>query len=411
MIWLLTLTLLCQLPLAAQKEVASRWPIHKLTVEGNRHYPTEAILQVAGLKVGQLAGKDEFEEARDRLVATGLFETVGYRFAPDPSSTGFVAVFELAEVDTLYPLRFERLDVDTEKLNAWLREKDPLFTGKIPATGPVVERLKKVLEARLNRPLEADVAVDDAEEFTVVLRPAERLPAVAQVKFVGNQTIDNDTLQNAFAGVAYGVEYTEAGFRRLLDSQVRAMYEAKGRVRVAFTKIETAPAENVDGLLITVTVEEGPVYELDAVRLQGIESEELLKAGGFKTGEPVNFDEVGEGVSRMKKALRTQGYMKNAIDVERSVDDKRKMVALTLKVEPGPRFLFGTLSIEGLDIHGEAAIKKLWTLKAGEPFNADYPDFFLQRVREDGIFDNLGKTRSSLKVDEQSHAVDVTLHF
>ena len=42
---------------------------------------------------------------------------------------------------------------------------------------------------------------------------------------------------------------------------------------------------------------------------------------------------------------------------------------------------------------------------------ADYPDYFLEQIREQGLFDGLGKTRSSIKVDEQSRIVDVTLNF
>ena len=55
-----------------------------LTVEGNRNYTQEQVLSVAGLKIGQLAGRAEFEAARDRLTATGVFETVGYKFEPGP---------------------------------------------------------------------------------------------------------------------------------------------------------------------------------------------------------------------------------------------------------------------------------------------------------------------------------------
>ena len=32
-------------------------------------------------------------------------------------------------------------------------------------------------------------------------------------------------------------------------------------------------------------------------------------------------------------------------------------------------------------------------------------------MREDQLFENLGKTRSAVKVDEQNHSVDVTLYF
>jgi hypothetical protein len=32
-------------------------------------------------------------------------------------------------------------------------------------------------------------------------------------------------------------------------------------------------------------------------------------------------------------------------------------------------------------------------------------------VREEGVFDNLGETRSDAKINEQAHTVDVTVSF
>src|SRR5262245_15313353 len=59
---------------------ANQWPIQSMKVEGNKAYSTPQIVAATGLKIGQLAGKEEFEAARDRLVASGVFESVGYRF-------------------------------------------------------------------------------------------------------------------------------------------------------------------------------------------------------------------------------------------------------------------------------------------------------------------------------------------
>src|SRR4029077_11014882 len=66
----------------------AKWPIESLRVEGNHNYTREQVLAVAGVKVGQMAGKPEFDAARDRLVSSGAFETVGYRFEPATSHVG-----------------------------------------------------------------------------------------------------------------------------------------------------------------------------------------------------------------------------------------------------------------------------------------------------------------------------------
>ena len=112
---------------AAPAEAApSTWPVETLTVEGNRKYTREQVLAVAGLKVGDLAGKAEFEAARDRLTATGAFETVGYKFEPGPNKQGYVASFQVIEVDLAYPVRFEALGVPDQEIEGMLRAKDQI---------------------------------------------------------------------------------------------------------------------------------------------------------------------------------------------------------------------------------------------------------------------------------------------
>jgi hypothetical protein len=53
----------------------------------------------------------------------------------------------------------------------------------------------------------------------------------------------------------------------------------------------------------------------------------------------------------------------------------------------------------------------MWTLSAGDPFRDDYPDFFLNTIKERGVFDFLGSTRAEKKLNEENRTVDVTLHF
>src|ERR1035441_2437829 len=108
----------------------SKWPVETLTVEGNRKYTREQVLAVAGLKVGQMAGRAEFEAARDRLTASGAFETVGYKFEPGPNKQGYVASFQVTEVELGYPVRFEGLGVPEKEVEDMLRAKDSLYRSE-----------------------------------------------------------------------------------------------------------------------------------------------------------------------------------------------------------------------------------------------------------------------------------------
>lgn len=402
------------LALLAAPQAPSRWPIESLAVEGARNYTPAQVLAVAGLKKGQLAGKAEFDAAYARLVATGQFEKVDYNFGPAPGGKGYAARFTVVEVEPVYPLRFEDLGVPEGELVEWLKAREPLFAPRLPATARVLERYKRAIEDRVKEKVVARVVASGPEQFAILFRPDRPLPAVAQVKFTGNDVVPAKALQDAIGGVGVGVPYTEPRFRELLDASVRPLYEARGRVRVAFPKIVTEPAKDVTGLVVTVAVEEGASYDLGKVNIEGapgFKREDLLKTAAFKTGDIADFDQVKQGLERLRGALRRSGYLQARTEVDRKINDARKTVDLTVRIDEGPQFTFGKLEIVGLDMHGEAAIRRMWTPKPGKPFNAEYPDYFLNRVKEEGVFDNLQKTRAAVKVNEADRTADVTLYF
>jgi outer membrane protein insertion porin family len=163
-----------------------------------------------------------------------------------------------------------------------------------------------------------------------------------------------------------------------------------------------------------VTLDEGGTYDLADVKIAGaphFEPVRLLKAGKFKTGDLADFDEIGKGVDRIRKMLAHEGYMRSDIQIVRKIDDTKKTVSLVLHIDEGTQFLFGKLVIEGLDLNGESAVRKMWTHQEGTPYNPEYPDYFLHHVREEGMFDNLGETHAETKIDDKTHIVNVTLNF
>jgi outer membrane protein insertion porin family len=425
--WLLTLLVLAPWTGFAQGKagqkaapVPAKWPIESLAVTGNHIYSRDQILAVAGLKVGQVAGKPEFDAARDRLVATGAFETVGYRFEASGKARGYAATFEVAEVQQAYPIRFEELHVSEKDLLANLRSKDPLFlSDKLAATQPVLDRYARWIQSFMAAHGEADekiqgMLIPDGPEWVILFRPARDLPAVAQVTFEGNLIVPENVLREAVAGAAIGAPYTEDSFRAILNASVRPVYEARGRVRVSFTKLRTEPATDVKGIHVFVTVDEGESYELGNVSIEDpcpMDKSTLLREADFKAHDVANIDRINTGLEKMRLALRRSGYMDAHVTMHRKIDDDKRLVTLFVDVEAGAQFLMGKLTLVGLDLDGEAEMKRIWTLLQGKPFDPEYPDEFLKRVKQEGLFDHLGKTNADTHLNEKSHTADVTLTF
>ncbi len=409
-------------PKSPPKKPASpgaRWPIESITVEGNRIYKTEQVVAVSGLKLGQVAGKPEFEAARERLVSSGVFETVGYKFVPG-AHQGYAATLQVTEVEQVYPVLFEDLHVSTLDLQSALSDKDPLFSPeKLAATQPVLQRYVKWIEEFLEakgvpEKVAASVTPGIPGDYQIVFRPAKALPSVSQVTFEGNKVVPQNVLRESVSGVAVGAPYTEDSFRQILNAGVRPTYEARGRLRVSFPQLRTEPDKEVKGVHVFVTVDEGESYSLGKVSIEGtppIPPDVLLKAGDFKTGDVANFDRVNEGLERIRKSLRHAGYLQNKVTMARKIDDDKKSADVTVRVEAGPLFTMAKLTVVGLDLDGEGEMRRIWSIKEGKPFNPDYPELFLKRIREDAMFDNLGETKSDFKLNEKDHTADVTLTF
>jgi len=200
----------------------------------------------------------------------------------------------------------------------------------------------------------------------------------------------------------------------VLDSAIRPMYEERGLIRVAFTEITAKKAETNDGVVVTVRVDEGPEYKLGTVALTGVpaaEVEQISKSDDWHKGETVNFTNVEASLEKIRQRQRAQGYLRAQTTVAREIHDQDHTVNLTVNVDRGPQFTLGKLTIHGLDLIGEPAVRKMWKIAPGQPFQDGYPEAFLNRVRDEGIFDNLGKTRAESNIDENTHTVDVTLFF
>ncbi len=410
-------------PAAQSKPVPPAPPqvfaVETISVEGNKLYSSQAIAAVAGLTTGVPGEKEKFDAARDRLVSTGVFTTVGYRYGPAASGKGYALVFEVAELDQLLPYKFDRLGQDEAVIRAWLKAKIPLFGQNIPGNQPVIDSYRDAVQALLKEKgsaetVRAKVTSDGPSDLHVLFYPAGAPPVVAEVYFKGGKAIPEKALQRAIAPAAIGAEFRDDRFQEILALGLLPIYEAQGRLRAKFTKLETAPARGgVKGLAVTVTVDEGEVYTLGDVRVEGTQTfnKELARVSELSTGEVLNFDQVKQGREKLLRAMRRNGYMKAKGEIERSIDDKKKSVEVTYRVDPGPQFNFGKLFVKGLDLHGEHEIKKLWNLPAGKTFNAEYADYFLNRVREDGYFDDLGETKPEVTLDEGALLADVTLVF
>lgn len=391
--------------------------IRQIEVKGNKRFSPQQVIEISGLRSGQLAEEQTFEAARDRILATGCFETIAWRYQPIPAG-GMKAEIEVSEADQFLPWVIDRLPISSEDFARVAAANLACFGKEIPTTERYLNATVRVLEKALaekgfKEPVVARVNLVGRDQVSIVFQPKQPAPVVAEVRFRNAGAIPEQYLRREATRLARGVPFSEVLFRQMLDNQIRSMYEAIGRLQVKFGAIATEPAKDVIGVVVTVDLEEGPLFTLKDVSVTGVhlDTSEIEDLGKFKRGEPASYSEIALAMERIFTKLKKEGYFKPTYNAKRALNEEEKTVRLMLGVDPGPRYFMGKLNLVGLDVVSEPVIRKMWTMKSGDPYNADYPDLFLKTVRERGVFDNLGETKAVTKTDDDRHTVDVTLTF
>lgn len=392
--------------------------LHSVTVRGSQRYPNSAIVEASGLKPGQPLTVAAIEQARVNLQRTELFNNVSDQFRFSGVPPAYDVTFDVVENPQVFPVRFERLNVSTNALRDYLQEHVPLYSDHIPASEAVLRRYTAAVQdfvhtSSPSQKVKAVVSNDDPAQLAVVFMPDAPAPTIAQITVTGNEAIDTGLVLRALNPVAIGVPFSETHLQQILNGSVRPLYAAKGYAAVSFPKIVAEPSKTNQGLNVSVAIADGPQYHFGSIRFHGsgMDQDEIRSNIAFKPGQIFNGLQVDDFRLYLQHTFRRKGMLDASITTEAENDDSKRVVNVTYTVVPGPVYSFAKLDIQGLDITSAPAVERLWGEKPGQPFNPDYPDFFLKRIQEQSLFEHLADTSSDYTADSTSHGVTVHLYF
>lgn len=393
--------------------------IHSIKVNGAHLYSSQDIIAASGLKIGQRVTGPMIEQARLKLENTELFISVADEFwysAADPPA--YDITIDVAENTQLFPMRFERLGVSSDVIRQYLHDHVELYADQIPGTEAVLRRYTSAIDSLVQKTnpslkVKALISNDDPKQLTVLFTSDKPAPIISQVHVNGNEAVDTGTILRAVNQVAVGVPLSDMRLKQILDGSIKPLYAAKGYAAVSFPKVEVEPSKNNLGVIVNITINDGPVFKFGAIRFHGsgMDEDEIRSTIPFKPGQPFNGDKVDNFRLQMVHSMRHKGLLDASVHTDIQPDGIAHVVNVTYEVVPGSVYNFRKLDIDGLDMVTEGAIARLWGEKQGHAFNPEYPDYFLKRVQEEGLLDNLADTRSDYTADASTHDVTVHLYF
>jgi outer membrane protein assembly factor BamA len=441
---MLSLCLLSSLPVAtAQKQHAKSAPVanNKLTalkVTGTTRYTDKEILAATGLAFGQNAADGDFKEAVQLLGNSGMFSNAVYSFSSKGSS-GVKLELQLEDVDQskLVPAHFDNFVwfTDSELLTA-LQNRVPLFKGLLPLTGNLSDHVSEALQAILTEkhlPGRVECQGEAHEQnggppAGVACRVEEVSILIHGFEFPG-ATPEQSALLTTAARRAIGGNYSRLNLAAMIKSDLLPVYLKLGYLKAVFApsdaRLVTQPASlpaaapdvqapseiEVDAIL---PVTPGKMYAASGVEWRGnsaISTGELAPLLHLPVGQPADAVRLLTDVAGINKLYRSRGYMAVQIKPEAHFDDEKSIVLYNVNIVEGDLYRMGELDIEGLDTQAKARMMEAWTLRPGQPYNADYLRNYLRdtgRLLPRGV---QWATTVHETPDAKDKTVDVDIHF
>jgi outer membrane protein assembly factor BamA len=351
--------------------LADRFPLESMSADGVA-IPASTLAELSGLKPGDLVDESAFQAAVGKLQSTGLFREVTFRYRPGPKR-GFILEFHFAPAAPQIAAIIDIPGVDPATVKNCVRTRYPWIEDRIPP-GPDAEAFVThaietcAAHGAIITEIEGDL---QSGKTALVFRPKD-LPRVVALRFAGNKELAADQLQRQLSTTAMNSEFTERRFRQLLELNLRPLYEEHGMLKLKFAAVSSDAAPG--GVAANSTIEEGLVYKLAAVNIEGADlPDDVSQAKGkFARGKMVVWSEILKSITETERPLQRTGYIQTRASTRRDLDDAAAVLNLTVHIDKGRQFFFNSLSIEGLPDAPANRARREWRLESGSPMNSEY---------------------------------------
>lgn len=404
------------LPAAAQQSQPKA-----IQFKGVPEYAEKDLLAASGLQPGVMLSADDMNAHMKRLADTGLFEQVGYNF------DGANLIVNLTPSPQLYSVKLANIPLAPQTdLDSVLQSRLPLYRGKVPSEGGLLESVRGALEQMLAaQGIKATVVAapytDDKLHKVTAMTFDETSPPVA----IGEIAADASStpldpkataLIEKLSGTAYDVEGSPSEIETNLDNY----YQDQGYLEAqAHAARQGAAVVAADGVKVpfTVSVTLGALYKITAVQLAPgtlVTQADFDKQSHIHPGDVADGERVRENWHYLARQYHNRGYIEARIHVTPSFDRAQGTVSYAVSADAGPQFMMGTLTIENVTDDLRGAMYSAWKMPQGAVFNEGAILGFFATNGVNPKLEQMFKTsdiKYTLKQNEDNHTVDVVLRL
>ncbi len=379
---------------APQTAHAQNFTINSFQVEGNRRIETSTIISRTGIEPGQTVTAGQLNDAYQRLLDSGVFETV------ELTPRGSILVIEVQEYPTINQISIEgnRRVKDNVLMDAISSQPRRVFTPQVAeadadliadiysAQGRVAATvIPRIIRRSDNR---VDLVFEIAEGTTI---------EVERVSFVGNRAYSDRRLRRVLETKQANILRTFLrgdtfiADRIEFDKQViRDFYLSRGYVDFRVNSANVEFTRERDAFFLVMNITEGQKFSFGKIttvsEIPGVDAAAYQQALKIKPGVTYSPSLVENSIARQERLGLKQGV--DFLRVEPRVTRNER--DLTLNVEfvltRGPRIFVERIDIEGNTTTLDRVIRRQFDTVEGDPFNPREIRQSAERIRALGFF-------------------------
>ena len=374
--------------------VAQSFSFSSVVVEGNERIEPATILKYAGIAKGESVSAGALNDAYQRIVQAGLFETV--ELVPN----GNTLIIRVKEFPMMNVVDFQgNKRLKDEALVQIVKSKSRLVysPAQAEADAAAIAEAYRV-QGRLAASVDPRIIRRSDNRVDLVFEIAEgKVVENERLSFVGNRAFSDRRLRQV-------LETKQAGFLRQLvkgdtfvperlelDKQLlRDFYLSRGYVDVQVLDATGEVSRERDATFVTYTVREGQSFRIGKIstvsEIENLDAAEFAAVQKMRSGVTYSPAVIENNLARMENLALRKGL--NFVRIEPRVirNDRDQTLDIEFVLKRGEKTFVERIDIEGNTTTLDQVVRRQFRTVEGDPFNPREIRQAAERIRALGFF-------------------------
>jgi len=244
--------------------------------------------------------------------------------------------------------------------------------------------------------------------------------SIAELLFEGNRIFSSQDLAASLRRCLGDYSDTELGFNRdvfdVCQRRLVSLIRSRGYLQAKLE--EPRIVITGQGLVITIPVDEGMLYRLGEIKIDGAETlspDEVRARLGAQEGDVANGDRIAKWLFEdLKSVYGEMGFIQYTAEPTPTFKSNSRnategIVDLIISIEEGKRFTLRSLTLIGNNI-SEKELGESFLIRVGDFFNQKLFEESIKNLNDSGIFEPLDKDRDAdFRTDEEEGTVKIAI--